>query len=428
MIKKYDSKLNTKAKDFIWNTIASLIFSAVSMVLSLIVINIIGTEIGGIFSFGYSTLAYIVFTISYFGMRNFQIVDIKYKYSFNEYLSLRIITCLAGILFGIIYIGFLFITKVYDLNKSMMLLLIILYGTIEAFLDVIECEYQRIGKLYKAGIALFFRTIAFTSILIVLLLLTKNVFLAIICSLIAKVVTALYFDIYLFKKDMGEDYKVEINLFDKRLLELFKETLPLFLIIIFDLYIYSASKFAVDVVLTDYHNGLFNLLFLPSNIIYLLCATALRPILTPLSHLYHSDRAEYEKTCKYIYKLIAIIAVVLLVLGVVMSKFYLYILDILTNGLYTANLRRGVILTSVIFIILGGIFYSVYSPAFNMLIIESKIKNMLKIYAPIFVISIIMSYAFVKQFAILGASISFAMLMIMLSSSILIAKFKKPNV
>lgn len=425
MIKQNKSKLNTTAKDFIWNTIASLIFSAVSMVLSLIVINIIGTEIGGIFSFGYSTLAYIVFTISYFGMRNFQIVDIRYKYSFNEYLSLRVLTCFAGLIFGIIYIGFLFITNIYDLNKSIMLFLIILYGSIEAFFDVYECELQRIGKLYKAGIALFFRTIFFTSTLIIILYFTKNVFFAIICSLIAKVVTALYFDIYVFNNEIDGEYKISINLIDKKIFDLLKETLPLFLIIIFDSYIYSSSKFAVDVLMTDYHNGLFNLLFLPSNVIYLLCSTAIRPILTPLSHLYHSDKNEYEKTCKYIYKIISIIAVILLVFGILLSKVYLYIIDILSNGLYTANLRRGVIFSSVIFIIIGGIFYSVYAPGFNMLIIESKIKYMLKIYIPIFVLSMISSYAFVNQFAILGASISFALLMIILSGSLLFAKFKK---
>lgn len=417
-------KINVTKKDIVWNTISSLFFSLVSMVISLIVINIIGTEIGGIFSFGYSTLAYIVFTISYFGIRNFHIVDINYKYSFSDYRSFRIITCIFGFLFCFIYVFILYLNNIYDINKSLILILVSMYGIIEGYFDVYECELQRIGLLYRAGIALFFRTIFFTSTLIVVLLVTKNIYLAVILSLIIKIVVSIYFDIYFYDKTVSKNDKVEIKLFNKNVYNLFIDTLPLFIIIILDLYIYTSSKFFIDINLSNYYNGFYNLLFLPSNIIYLVCSTILRPILTPLSDIYNIDKKDYNMACIKIYKVVYVLSTILFISGLLMSKLYLTIINFLSSEKYLSHIYLENTVKTVYFIIFGGILYSMYAPAFSMNIIENKIKKMLFVYAPVFILSIIISNILVAKYNILGASISFSILMMILTVFIQLIKFK----
>ena len=55
---------NIKKIDIFWNTIGTLTYSSISMLLSIIIINMVGKAEGGIFSFGFSTLAHIIFIIS----------------------------------------------------------------------------------------------------------------------------------------------------------------------------------------------------------------------------------------------------------------------------------------------------------------------------------------------------------------------------
>ena len=68
-------------KDIFWNTAGSIVNALVSFVLAIFVIKIIGSEEGGIFSFGYSTLCQIALIITYFGIRPYHIVDINKKFS-----------------------------------------------------------------------------------------------------------------------------------------------------------------------------------------------------------------------------------------------------------------------------------------------------------------------------------------------------------
>ena len=161
-------------KDIIWNTLGSISYALVSFILSIIVIKIIGTTEGGLFSFGYSTLSQIALIITYFGIRPFQIVDINFKYSFKDYYSHRIITsCLAFIIVSI-YILIMYFLNIYNIYKSFVLLIITISGIIEGFADSYDCEFQRNNKLYISGKSIFFRTIFYAFALIVALYFTHN--------------------------------------------------------------------------------------------------------------------------------------------------------------------------------------------------------------------------------------------------------------
>ena len=67
---------NLKFKDIFWNTLGMLSYSAVSLLVSIVIINISGSIEGGIFSFGFSTLGRVVYIGAYFGITPIHIVDI----------------------------------------------------------------------------------------------------------------------------------------------------------------------------------------------------------------------------------------------------------------------------------------------------------------------------------------------------------------
>ena len=97
---------NIKFNDIAWNTLGTVTYAIVSLLLSVIVIKLCGIEEGGIFSFGFSTLAHLVFIISFFGIRPMHIVDIKYRFSFKDYLRFGLKSLSLAILAGVIYVAY----------------------------------------------------------------------------------------------------------------------------------------------------------------------------------------------------------------------------------------------------------------------------------------------------------------------------------
>ena len=61
LVSKYTSKETTEKKNFMWNMVGSTIFSAASMLLSLIVIRIMGADEGGIFAIAITVAQMLAF-------------------------------------------------------------------------------------------------------------------------------------------------------------------------------------------------------------------------------------------------------------------------------------------------------------------------------------------------------------------------------
>ena len=84
--------------------IGSFLYALASMVLTIAVIQIVGEDEGGIFSFAYSTFGQHMFMVAYFGIRPFQITDTRRRFTFGEYLRLRLMTCGAALVAGLFYV------------------------------------------------------------------------------------------------------------------------------------------------------------------------------------------------------------------------------------------------------------------------------------------------------------------------------------
>lgn len=406
---------NLKLNDIFWNTLATVTYAAVSLLLSLFVINISGKIEGGIFSFGYSTLAHFAFIIAYFGMRPLHIVDVKYNHSFKEYLLFNMSTTLISLLLGIIYISYLYYIGNYSLIKLILLILLVIHGAIDGFADCFECEFQRINKLNMCGQSLFFRIILFVISLIVTLYITNNLIYAEIVSVIVEIIAFLFLNVVrsrkLFKSaSVTRDYKRSI----------LKETLPLFLIVFLDMYIFSATKFSIDVNLNDMYSGFFNLVFIPTNIIYLVMNLFMKPILTPLSTAYYNNKDDYKKLLTKTIMLAICLSIIFILGTLALGKIYLNIINYFTGNIYKDLYDKAVKI--LIIVIVGGCFYTVTTPLYYSMVIENKQKYLLIAYAIVFIISIFVSKIFVNNLGIYGAAFGFLANMFLLCMAVIISK------
>ena len=408
-----------KKKDVIWNTIGSILYAIVSFALSIIVIKIIGSSEGGLFSFGYSTLSQIALIISYFGIRPYQIVDVNFKFGFKDYYSHRIITSVLSIFIIYSYIVIMFVLKIYSLYKSIALMLIILSGVIEGLADCFDCEFQRNNKLYLSGQSIFFRTLFYAVSLVFTLYYTKNLLLSVLIATLVKLFVVFILSINKYKFQFKNT--IEISL--KKFKPLTYETYSLFAIVLIDIIIFSLPKFLIDINNGDIYSGYFNLYFMPVNGIYLLINLIIKPLLTPISNIYYIDKKRYEDIFNKIIIISTILCLFVLILSFILKDIYIYIINYITNNLYS-NIDKD--LTRNIFVLnmFGGALYSVTAPIYYILIISNKQKEIMYIYIISLFLSIIIAMFLLKSFSVLGASISFVLNNLLILIFLIFIRFK----
>ena len=151
----YGSNENIEKRNIIWNMLGSFVYAITGMCIGIVVSYILGADMGGIFFFAFSTLGQQLYIVAYFGIRPIQITDSTYKYSFGDYLTLRIATSAVAIISGLVY-TLLFSRSFTELCVY---LLMLTYKVLDAVADCYESEWQRKGRLYIAGKSIALRTL-----------------------------------------------------------------------------------------------------------------------------------------------------------------------------------------------------------------------------------------------------------------------------
>ena len=159
-------------KDFIWNTLGSLIHAFNSLFFLIIVTRINGIENSGIFSYGF-TISNIFLTVAMFGGRNYQITDEKKEFSDNQYKNFRYFTTILSV----VLFSLLFLVFNYPIYKYLIIILLILVRSLESISDVYFGILQKNNKLYLVGISLFLKNLISLIAFIVTDYIFKNLYL-----------------------------------------------------------------------------------------------------------------------------------------------------------------------------------------------------------------------------------------------------------
>lgn len=408
---------NVKPLDIFWNTVGTCTYAIISLVLSIVVINIAGKTEGGIFTFGFSTLARLAFTLTFFGIRPMHIVDIQYKYSFDDYMRFGLRMAFLSIFIGALYLVYRLLDGNYSFAKAIILSILIIHGVIDGFADYYECEFQRSNKLYMCGQSLFFRISLFTATLIIALVMTSNLIYAEIFAIIVELIVFYFFNI-VRSKNVFKTAKLNDRYTVSR--KLLFDALPLFLITFLDMSIFSFSKIFVDSNLGDVYSGFYGLTFMPTNAIYLLMTLFMKPVLTPLSNAYYNNKKEYNSILLSSFIFAIFISVVAVLATVLLGNTYFSVLYYLTNTDYAefSQIASNILLT----VIVGGCFYTLCTPFYFSLIIENKQIYLLVSYILAFIASPFIVRYYVISLGIIGAAYGFAVSMFLIFVGVLIAK------
>ncbi len=388
---------NPEKRDIIWNMAGSFLYAFASMVLSIAVVQIAGEDAGGIFTFAFTTFGQHMFMMAYFGIRPFQITDIGGKYSFGDYLGLRLLTCGAAVLTGM---GYVFLNG-YSFEKAAVVFLMVVYKVIDALADAYEAEFQRGGRLYLTGKSNAFRTILSVGVFLASLAYTKDLAAASLWAVGAQAAGFLVFDVLVIR----ELPNVEWRSAKGKKQELFAETILLFCSAVLDFYIFSASKYAIEGCMADRDMAVFGAIFMPTSIINLVAGFVIRPYLTKMSFTWEMGRT---RRFLKIQKRIALIIAALTVLAVGGA----WILGIPVLSLLYPNLRTGLsqCRPALVLIIFGGALNAYMNLFYYSLVIMKKQKYIFGVYGLVSLMAVLVSTPFVRWGGIFGGALAYVVL------------------
>lgn len=396
-------------QNVVWNIAGSFVYALSSMVLSFLVIRVAGADEGGIFSFGFSVLGQQMFIVAYFGIRPFQITDGKREFSFGEYLEHRNITCIMALAAGAVYLTYLHGIGSYSASKCMIILLLVIYKVIDGYADVYESEFQRQGSLYLTGKSNFFRTILSVSVFLIVLVAFDHLLLACVAAVAAQAA-----GVALFNLDVIHALKhVDWNRRDRKNGVLFRAAIFLFVSTFIDFYVFSSARYAIDLKMNNAASGYFNLIFMPTSVIYMVANFIIRPFLTRLTSMWNSrDYGSFKKELTRIAAVIVGLTVLAVGATALLGTWVLSVMEMILGGGYGGELTvyKGAFMV----IVLGGGFYALANLMYYALVIMRRQKAIFAVYSGAAVIAVFLSGRLVEKYGINGAAGCYLLLMIVL--------------
>lgn len=375
---------------FLWNILGSGMNAFSTMLLTVVTSRLAGVEDAGVLSLAIG-LCYIFFSLATFEVRTYQATDIQQRFSFGEYLGVRILTCGAAAVVCAVYVALCR----YDAQKLGIVLAICLFKILESFSDVYQGMFQQREHMERAGQSLFFKVALGCAGYIAVLAATKQTVLAAWVMPAASLAGIAAFDVRV-AKTLETRRKPLFSRSSTRALLL--ECWPLAASLFINMYLQNAAKLQIDRFAPQLQ-GYWMALFMPAAIINLLGLFAFMPLLTMLRRLWtEGTAAQFVRRCLLICAWLLGMTVLVVAGG---SWLGIPVL----GWLYAVDLSgyRAVLLV----VLVGGGFNSLATFLWNMLIIMRHQKAVLLGDVFSFAFALLAVPVMVNRFGLMGAALSY---------------------
>lgn len=254
--------------------IYSVLNAAQSALLLAIVNRLRGEDAAGVFGFAFSVALLFMFVGNY-GIRNFQVSDVKGVYAPGQYYAARIFSILLMGIGSVIYLA----VCGYEAEKTGVIAALLIWRAGECAEDVFHGRYQQTGKLYVAGIQGSVRLLVADAVFAAMLLSGLGVSAASFGMALSSALIVLVFSVLTLPKYGGFSPEFKGGVWGK----LLAETFPLFLNYFLITYLANVSKYAMEHFSSDAEQARFNMLFTPVLVVNLLSTMVFRPLITEMA-------------------------------------------------------------------------------------------------------------------------------------------------
>lgn len=379
-----------------------------SLVFTMIVTFVNGTNDAGIFSYGFAT-AVILFCLANYITRPYQVTDISGKYSDSDYIFVRVVTCITAAIAAILFC----IVRQYDTYKSAIIILMCLYRITEAFIETYYAIIQKRNLLYKVGISMFVRALVGVSVFLLSDILTKNLVFASAMLIAVNVICFLVYDLPNTHKCEIEKSKISAKVIKSLLQAGFFN----FVLTILNSLIINISRYAIDEYETNVIQAIFGYIIMPATFMNLFGQYIIQPVLTTLSQCLKDK--EYVLLTRVIKKIIMI-----LFLGGAFVFIVAYFLEVPVLSILF-GMDFSPYKTEMLIIILGSVMYALEVIISFILITFRKTAVQAAVFSAITILSAIFSYNQVKANGLLGAAATYTLSMFVLALTLAVVLIRQ---
>lgn len=407
---------------YFWNLMGNMSAAAVSVVYLLIVSRFFTNEIADMFSLAYA-VGHLWVVIGLFQVRNYQGTDVKGEHLFLHYLQGRALTILLMI---VSFFPYVWMTNSgnYTIEQWSIVTSVMLYRVCDALSDVCQGLFQQHGRLDIAGKLMTYRYMSSILFFGCSVMLFRSVSISLIMLFLWNILFVLLGDVrYVRKIEEFSWLEVIQSKHVQGTIEVLRACVPLFINGFLLNYVLNEPKLIIDrgisqgILISGMQRD-FNILFLPVFFMSL-CILVVRPLITKLAELWHAGNKKLFDTT--IVKLI-----ITIFLGTFVITGLTYIMGIPVLSLLFSVDLSDYVLPLCILMFSGGI-YAMAIIFENIVTIVRMQKYLVAVYVCMFILSKIITEPLIYQYQMLGASVSFGVVMIayILGSSILILKIRK---
>ena len=385
-------------RDYICNTIGTGAWGMVFPVLTIVVTQLCGVEQAGMFSMAF-IIGTLLMIIGNFGMRTYQVSDIKESHSFSDYQISRFITCVAMMVVAYAYCGI----RGYSEQMFTICMGVCVYKMVDGLADVYEGRLQQKDKLYLAGISQAFRSVVVFVVFSLFLLITRDLGLASIAMAVAAIAT---FVVLTFPLALLETPKSRKQNFES-IVALFKQCAPAFIALFMYALIDNMPKFVMETSLSYDNQLYFNALYFPAQAILLTVGFVYKPLLVRMAQMW----ADAEKRNRFHLVILAIVALVI-ALTLVVIFFMGWIGIPIMSFMYGIDFEqfRGL---SYIMIAAGGVT-AIIDFLYQVITVLRRQKSVMKLYVITFGFSLFVPILLIDFTGLPGAVIGYLIVMTIL--------------
>ena len=389
---------NIERDSYLWNTIQSIVIATQSAILLMVITRATSLDDAGVFSIAYA-IASLIYYIGEFGVRKYQITDVSEKISFRDYHTHRVITCLIGILCGVLYALKGFIIGQYDTYKFTVIIIICVVKVFESYCDVFFARFQQKKRLDVAAKASAYRIILPMVICMITLVISRNMLISMIVWMVLTAIATLTS----FVLVAPEFCKIEFKFNKEQFIKITRECLPLFAGSFLLLYVGNAPKYAIDACLDDKTQACFNFIFMPVFAIGLLANFIFNPILVELAEDWNTGKIKAFR--KIVVRQILVITGITMLAVAVALTIGCPVLGIIFSADLTGNEM------SLTILMVGGGMLALANFFIVVVTVVRGQKYLLIGYAIAAGSAMLLSNYFVRTYGLIGAAVLYTTLM-----------------
>ena len=398
-------------KDYLWNSLGSLLQSAISPVLLIVITRLNGIDDSGLFSFALS-LSVVFWAVSLWGGRTYQVSDVKREFSSGGYVAVRFIASLIVAISAVVFC----VLNGYNATKTGLIMILVTFKILESIADSLYGVLQIHHKLYVAGISLTMKAMLGFAAFMAVGIVTKNVIYGTLAILLVNVLIIFLYDILWVRR-------VEVINVSKKLCKeyiaqavaIMKHTSAVFVVMFLTMFSLNIPRYFLDKSHPD-QIGYFGIMAMPITLLGLFISFIIQPNVVNLSELLVKRKLkEFAQVVSKINHITFGIGVLSVVLSYLVGVWVL-------NTIFGININNFQLdLTIMVIGAAANAFVSIYV---NLLIIMRRFKGQFYTLLLTDILAVVVSMCLIERLAMLGSVLVFMMISL-LQVTLLLVIYKR---